>query len=118
MRKNQATYTTTLALYTSFADVSAWMGRLEAIDQHHVVAPGVYERYKSAAGAKAYHTTMSPAGALGRDRDLGTLEPGKLADLVILDADPLTDIRNIVKVSRVIKGGNLYEPAQLIDAAR
>jgi hypothetical protein len=55
MRKDRATYTTTLALYTSFADVSAWMRRLEAIDQHHVVAPGVYERYKSPAGAKAYH---------------------------------------------------------------
>ena len=46
------------------------------------------------------------------------LEPEKLADLVILDADPLTDIRNIVKVSRVIKGGHVYEPTQLIDAAR
>ena len=55
MRKNRATYTTTLALYTSFADVSAWMRRLEAIDHHHVVAPDVYERYKTLDGAKAYH---------------------------------------------------------------
>jgi imidazolonepropionase-like amidohydrolase len=61
---------------------------------------------------------MSPARALSRDRDLGALEIGKLAHLVILDADPLTDIRNIVKVSRVIKGGNVHEPAQLIEGAR
>lgn len=58
MRKNLATYTSTLALYTSFADVAAWMRRLEAIEQNHVVAPDVYERYKSPAGAKAYHAVF------------------------------------------------------------
>jgi imidazolonepropionase-like amidohydrolase len=62
--------------------------------------------------------TVNPARALGRHMDTGVLEPGKLADLVILDADPLSDIRNVVKVHRVIKGGNVYQPAQLIAAAK
>jgi imidazolonepropionase-like amidohydrolase len=35
---------------------------------------------------------------IGRERDLGTVETGKLADLVVLDADPLADIRNVTKV--------------------
>jgi imidazolonepropionase-like amidohydrolase len=38
---------------------------------------------------------------------------GKLADLVVLDADPLADIRNIRRIHRVMKGGVLYDPAQL-----
>ena len=43
--------------------------------------------------------TINPARALGLDKDLGSLEPGKLADLVVLDANPLEDIRNTDNVS-------------------
>ena len=46
-------------------------------------------------------------------KDIGTLEPGKLADLVILDADPLADIHNIRKVRSVMKGGRMIDPATL-----
>ncbi|WP_114953527.1 amidohydrolase family protein [Sphingosinicella terrae] len=46
-------------------------------------------------------------------RDLGTLEEGKLADLVILDADPTQDIRNSERISRVMLNGRLYEAATL-----
>jgi imidazolonepropionase-like amidohydrolase len=55
MRKNGATYTTTLALYTSFGDVSAWMRRLMAADYRKVVSSDVYDRYLSTEGARAYH---------------------------------------------------------------
>jgi imidazolonepropionase-like amidohydrolase len=50
-------------------------------------------------------TTLNPAKFLGRTRDLGTVETGKLADLVLLDANPLDDIRNTQKISAVVLGG-------------
>lgn len=52
--------------------------------------------------------TIQPAELYGFT-DIGSLEPGKLADLVILDADPTADIRNSDKVSRVMLNGRLYE---------
>ncbi len=57
--------------------------------------------------------TVMPARTLGMDRDLGTLEAGKLADLVVLDANPLDNIRNTDKVSKVMLGGRLYDAATL-----
>ncbi|MES2902986.1 MAG: amidohydrolase family protein [Pseudomonadota bacterium] len=57
--------------------------------------------------------TVMPAKTLGLDRDLGTLEQGKLADLVILDANPLDNIRNSDKVDMVMLGGRLYDAATL-----
>ena len=53
--------------------------------------------------------TINPARALGLDRDLGSLEPGKLADLVILDANPLENIRNSDKVTMTMIGGRLLD---------
>jgi imidazolonepropionase-like amidohydrolase len=47
------------------------------------------------------------------DKESGTIETGKRADLIILDANPLASISNIRKVRSVIAGGRLYDPAQL-----
>ncbi len=49
--------------------------------------------------------TRHIAEAYGQDAELGTLEPGKRADLVILDADPLTDVRNYRRIAAVVKDG-------------
>ncbi len=60
--------------------------------------------------------TRNAAKLLGKEKELGTVEPHKLADLVILDADPLADMRNLSRVSAVMKGGRLYRPAELLGA--
>lgn len=57
--------------------------------------------------------TISPARSLGMDKDIGSLEVGKLADLIVLDANPLDNIRNSEKVVQVMLGGRLYEAATL-----
>jgi len=53
--------------------------------------------------------TTEPARHLGFEKDIGSLEKGKLADLVILSDNPLDDIRNTDKVEHVMIGGRLYE---------
>jgi imidazolonepropionase-like amidohydrolase len=57
--------------------------------------------------------TRNPAKYLGRERDLGTVETGKLADLVLLDADPLKDVTNTRKIAAVVVGGKLLPKESL-----
>ena len=53
--------------------------------------------------------TIDPERFLGRDKDLGSIEIGKLADLVLLDADPLSDISNTKKINTVIVSGRVLD---------
>lgn len=53
--------------------------------------------------------TLEGARALGLDQDLGSLETGKLADLLILERNPLQDIRATTSITRVMKNGVLYD---------
>jgi imidazolonepropionase-like amidohydrolase len=57
--------------------------------------------------------TRNPARYFDRLNDLGTLEQGKLADLVLLEANPLADIRNTRRISAVVVGGRLL-PRELL----
>ena len=57
--------------------------------------------------------TLNPARVLGLAESLGSIEPGKLADLVLLDANPLEDIRNTQKIRAVVADGRLYRRADL-----
>lgn len=53
--------------------------------------------------------TLNGARALGLDRDLGSLEVGKLADMVVLDQNPLENIRNTTAIAYTIANGRIYD---------
>ena len=57
--------------------------------------------------------TLNPARFLGREKDLGTVEAGKFADLVLLDANPLDDIGNTKKIEAVFYRGQYFPRASL-----
>jgi imidazolonepropionase-like amidohydrolase len=53
------------------------------------------------------------ARAMGAADSLGTVEPGKLADLVVLEGNPLRNVSNIRRVELVMKGGALYRSREI-----
>ena len=57
--------------------------------------------------------TLNAAKFLGKASDLGSISEGKLADMVILDANPVDDINNAKKISAVIKGGQVVDRNKL-----
>ena len=57
--------------------------------------------------------TLSPARFLAKERDLGTISTGKSADLVLLDANPLKDIRNTARINAVVINGLLLDRVTL-----
>ncbi|MDX2143882.1 MAG: amidohydrolase family protein [Rhodospirillaceae bacterium] len=61
--------------------------------------------------------TLNGAVFLGRAADLGTVAPGKFADLLLLEADPTVDVRNMRRIAWVMKGGRIVDRAKLNVAA-
>ena len=82
-------------------------GQLQGLGYH-------WELWAMHSGGLAEHdalraATILGAEAIGLDEDLGTLEPGKLADIVVLSGNPLDDIRHTNSVRYVMKNGRLYD---------
>jgi len=89
-------------------------GQLQGLAAH-------WELWMFAQGGMTPHealrsATLHGARYLGLDADLGSLEPGKLADLVVLDANPLDDIRNTEHVAMVMVNGRLFDAATMHEA--
>ena len=53
--------------------------------------------------------TSSAADLIGRSQDVGTIEPGKYADIIAVESDPLADVRALEHVDFVMKGGTIYK---------
>ncbi|MCX5387117.1 amidohydrolase family protein [Streptomyces sp. NBC_00083] len=60
--------------------------------------------------------TVHPARLFGLDKDLGTVERGKLADLTLVDGDPLADFDSLVRTTAVLRAGTLHTTADLVAA--
>jgi hypothetical protein len=58
--------------------------------------------------------TLTNASVLGEQDNLGSIEPGKWADLIVLSANPLEDIRNTRRIEHVIRSGIVCRPAELL----
>ncbi len=57
--------------------------------------------------------TWTPALVMGVDKDRGVIAPGKLADMILVVGDPTKNIRDINKITTVIKGGKVYDPTAI-----
>ena len=82
-------------------------GQLQGLGMH-------WEIWLLQSGGLSQHdalrsATIVGAEAIGMGQDLGSLEPGKLADVIVLDKDPLVDIRNTNTVKYVMKNGRMYD---------
>ncbi|MGP3770036.1 amidohydrolase family protein [Streptomyces sp. SDT5-1] len=67
--------------------------------------------------AQVLHTaTLMPARVFGADKGLGSLEVGKLADLMIVDGDPFTDFDDLIRTTTVLRGGVPFHQADLVAA--
>lgn len=88
-------------------------GQLQGLGYH-------WELWSMQSGDMTEHealriATIVGADAIGLDGDIGSIEPGKLADLVVLDANPLDDIRNTNTASMVMLNGRLYNADTLAE---
>jgi imidazolonepropionase-like amidohydrolase len=112
-------YPRQLSLAKLFADNGVPM--MTGTDGGSMMAPGLTLRQEFAELAKAglsplkilQMTTVNPARYLGRQDTMGTVEAGRNADLVVLDANPLDDVENLHRINAVIRAGTYYSAADL-----
>jgi imidazolonepropionase-like amidohydrolase len=115
----RALYPRQLSLTKLFADHGVRM--MTGTDGGSMMAPGLTLRQEFGELAKAglsplkilQMTTTDPADYLGRRDSMGTVEPGRDADLVVLDANPLDSVENLHRINAVVRAGKHYSAADL-----
>ena len=110
-----------LPMVSGAARISALGGRVGMGAHGNVVGIGFhYEMWLHALGGMPNHeilrsATIIGATAVGHRNDLGSLEPGKLADLQVLNQNPLEDIHHTTSIRYVMKNGRLYQADDLTE---
>jgi hypothetical protein len=108
-----------LPLLRGAAKIAAAGGRIGMGAENDIPTLDIhYEMWLHALGGMPAHqvlrsATIVGAEAIGHSKDLGSLQPGKLSDLQILDRNPLSDIHNTTTIRYVMKNGRLYRTEDL-----
>jgi hypothetical protein len=78
---------------------------------HHELE--LYARSGIAPAEVLRMATWTPALVMGVNKDRGVIAPGKLADMILVDGDPTTNVRDMNNITTVIKGGKVYDPTAI-----
>ena len=89
---------------------------LVPVGLHLHLALRALHRYGLSAAQTLRTATVLPARAFGAERDLGTLEVGRLADLTVVDGDPFDDFDTLIRTVSVLRGGVPYQQKELVES--
>lgn len=73
----------------------------------------LYEHYGIPAADVLRMATLIPARVMGDEAEYGSIDPGKVADLLIVDGRPAERIQDLERIDRVIRAGRVYDPAEI-----
>ena len=99
------------AIYDAGVTIIPGTDALPGYTLHHELE--LYARAGIAPAEVLRVATWTPALVMGVNKDCGVIAPGKLADMILVDGDPTKDIRDINKITTVIKGGKVYDPTAI-----
>jgi imidazolonepropionase-like amidohydrolase len=98
-------------LYRSGIAIEAGTDSMAGFSLHHELELDVEAGIP--ASVVLQNATLNAARIMSLDKDLGSIAPGKLADVILVDGDPTKNISDIRKTSLVVKDGVIYKPAEL-----
>jgi hypothetical protein len=99
------------AIYDAGVTIIPGTDALAGYTLHHELE--LYTRAGIAPSEVLRMATWTPALVMGVNKDRGVIAPGKLADMILVDDDPTKNIQDINKITTVIKGGKVYDPAAI-----
>jgi imidazolonepropionase-like amidohydrolase len=99
------------AIYDAGVTIIPGTDALAGYTLHHELE--LYARAGIAPSEVLRMATWTPALVMGVNKDRGVIAPGKLADMILVDGDPTKNIQDINKITTVIKGGKVYDPAAI-----
>ena len=99
------------ALYDAGVTIIPGTDALAGYMLHHELE--LYVRAGIAPAEVLRMATLTPALVMGVNKDRGVIAAGKLADMILVDGDPTKNMRDLRKITTVIKGGKVYDPAAI-----